>query len=509
MIKDVFNILIDRKAFFASLLLEHIMISLTSIIIASLIGLLLGVLISEYKKLSKSTLMIINFIYTIPSISLLGFLIPLSGIGNLTAIIALSIYALLPMVRNTYSGIVDINPAIIEAACAMGSTNLQVLYKIKLPLALNSIITGLKNMSVMTIALAGIASFIGAGGLGVAIYRGITTNNTAMTIAGSLLIALLAFIVDAIISIIQKRFRKMKTLILSLLTLIILGFILSFAFSFMKKDKIEIATKPMTEQYILGNILKELIEHDTNLEVNITEGVGGGTANIQIGMQNGEFDIYPEYTGTSWNAVLKKDTLYTEDMFNILEDEYKSKFDFSLLGSYGFNNTYGLALNKDIAKKYKIKTYSDLAPYAKDLVFGAEYDFFERPDGYDKLANFYNLKFKKKVDMSIGLKYKAIKEGQIDLMNIFTTDGQLSNANVITLIDDKNLYPSYMSINVVRNEILQKYPELRAVLEKLDSTINDSLMSKMNYEVESKNREAKKVAHEFLIEKGLLKDGLR
>ncbi|WP_305133758.1 ABC transporter permease [uncultured Clostridium sp.] len=178
--------------------------------IALIIGLLTGILISEFKKISKIVMCVINFIYTIPSISMLGFLIPLSGIGDTTAIIALTIYALLPMVRNTHTGLTNVNPMLIEAATGMGSTRIQTLVKIKLPLAMPIIIAGLRNMAVMTIALAGIASFIGAGGLGVAIYRGITTNNKGMTLAGSLLIAILAIIVDFIIGVLERQTQKHK-----------------------------------------------------------------------------------------------------------------------------------------------------------------------------------------------------------------------------------------------------------------------------------------------------------
>lgn len=162
---------------------------------------------SEYKKISKPFMSIINFVYTIPSISMLGFLIPLSGVGNTTAIIALVIYALLPMVKNTYTGMEQVDKKMIEAATGLGSTRFQVLWKIKFPLALPVIMAGIRSMAIMTIALAGIASFIGAGGLGVAIYRGITTNNTAMTLVGSLLIALLALIVDGLFAIIEKRIQ--------------------------------------------------------------------------------------------------------------------------------------------------------------------------------------------------------------------------------------------------------------------------------------------------------------
>ena len=199
MIREVFQLYIDRSDFFLKLTLEHLRISGSAILFGAAIGLVLGVFISEYRKTSPAVLGITNFVYTIPSISLLGFLIPFSGIGNTTAIIALTVYALLPMVRNTHAGIDSIDPAIIEAAKGMGSTPVEILLKIKLPLATTIILAGLKNMIVMTISLAGIASFIGAGGLGVAIYRGITTNNMIMTIAGSLLIALLALLSDFLV----------------------------------------------------------------------------------------------------------------------------------------------------------------------------------------------------------------------------------------------------------------------------------------------------------------------
>ena len=184
------------------------MISGLAVLIAGIIGLVLGIIISEKRQLSTFVIGGTNIIYTIPSISLLGFLIPVTGIGNTTAIIALTVYALLPMVRNTYAGLTGVDSDILEVAKGMGSTRFQMLYKVRLPLAGPVIMAGLGNMSVMTIALAGIASFIGAGGLGVAIYRGITTNNYAMIIAGSLLIAIMAFMADIIFGLIDKAMKR-------------------------------------------------------------------------------------------------------------------------------------------------------------------------------------------------------------------------------------------------------------------------------------------------------------
>jgi osmoprotectant transport system permease protein len=203
-----FKILIARKEFFGGLVLEHLLISGVSILLAGIIGLALGVFISEYKKASPLVLGFSNVVYTIPSISMFGFLIPISGIGDNTAVIALTVYALLPMLRNTFTGLDNVSEAVIEAATGMGSTRAQILLKIKLPMAVAVILAGLRNMVVMTISTAGIASFIGAGGLGVAIYRGIATNNIPMMVAGSLLIAALALAADYVFGLLEVTMRK-------------------------------------------------------------------------------------------------------------------------------------------------------------------------------------------------------------------------------------------------------------------------------------------------------------
>ena len=510
MVNQLMKLLTEDFKFFTNLTIEHVLISLLAISIASVLGIILGIIISEYRRFSGLILGTVNILYTIPSIALLGFFITITGVGNTTALIALIIYALLPIIRSTYTGIVNINPLIIEASEGMGSTKLQQLFKVKLPLALPVLMSGIRNMVTMTIALAGIASFVGAGGLGVAIYRGITTNNSAMTFLGSLLIALLALIFDFILGIMEKRLTNHKRTKYKVnFKLVILGlFIIIFGAYFSlnsKKDKtINIATKPMTEGYILGQMLTELIEQDTDLKVNITNGVGGGTSNIHPAIVKGEFDLYPEYTGTSWEAVLKKEGSYDESKFDELQKEYKEKYNLEYVNLYGFNNTYGLAVNKDIAEKYNLKTYSDLAKVSNNLIFGAEYDFFEREDGYKELQKVYNMNFKKQIDMDIGLKYQAMKDKKIDVMVIFTTDGQLAISDVVVLEDDKKMYPSYRAGTVVRSEILSEYPELKPVLEKLNNILDDKTMADLNYQVESEGKKPEDVAREYLQEKGLL-----
>ena len=205
MIQEIFRLYAERSSFFVELILQNIRIAGISVTVSLVLGLVIGVIISEYRKPAQIIMNVINVLYTIPSISMLGFLIPFTGIGDKTAIIALSIYGLLPIVRNTYTGISTIQPFLTEVATGMGSTRGQVLFRVKLPLALPVILAGVRSMVVMTISLSGIASYIGAGGLGVAIYRGITTNNAAMTYAGSILIALVALISDRLIYLLEKK----------------------------------------------------------------------------------------------------------------------------------------------------------------------------------------------------------------------------------------------------------------------------------------------------------------
>ena len=273
-----------------------------------------------------------------------------------------------------------------------------------------------------------------------------------------------------------------------------------------RKDTIHIATKPMSEQFILGEMLALLIEENSDLHVKITKGVGGGTSNIHPAMVKGDFDLYPEYTGTGWLVILKKDSLLPPgQLFSELQKEYSREYGLKWVAPYGFNNAYSLAVSNEMAKKYNLKTFSDLALYPDLFTFGAEYDFYEINDGYADLCAYYNLKFKKNLDMDIGLKYEAMKSGKIDVINIFTTDGQLSKAHLTVLEDDKHFFPSYYCATVVREETLAAHPELEAILAKMQGILTDSEMANLNHEVDVKHRLEREVAAEFLQKKGLLK----
>lgn len=271
------------------------------------------------------------------------------------------------------------------------------------------------------------------------------------------------------------------------------------------EKKVVIASKPHSEQYILAEMLSILIEEHTDIKVEKKLGIGGGTSNIHPAMLKGEIDIYPEYSGTGLLFVLKEDLITNpEELFTTVKERYGKEFGVLWLDIYGFNNTYALAVKSEIADKYNLKTYDDLVRVSNQLTFGAEYDFFEREDGFNGLRKIYPLNFKDTKEIDIGLKYEAIGSGQVDVINAFSTDGLLKEYGLKVLEDNKNFFPAYQAATLIREETLEKYPELRAVLDKLAGKISDDEMILMNFLVEKENKDPKNVARDFLKEKGLI-----
>jgi glycine betaine/choline ABC-type transport system substrate-binding protein len=234
-------------------------------------------------------------------------------------------------------------------------------------------------------------------------------------------------------------------------------------------------------------------------------GIGGGTSNIHPAMLSGDFDIYPEYTGTGLLFVLKEDLITDSDeLYKRVQDRYLEEYNIKWLGLYGFNNTYALAVKESTAQTYNLETYDDLALASKDLAFGAEYDFFERDDGYEALKDVYGFEFKDTKEMDIGLKYEAIGSDEVDVINAFSTDGLIKQYNLKVLEDNKNFFPAYQAATLIRKETLDKYPEIEEVLEKLTGQISDDEMIQMNYQVEKENMDPRDVAEQFLKAKGLI-----
>ena len=287
---------------------------------------------------------------------------------------------------------------------------------------------------------------------------------------------------------------------------IIMGILLTLGGCKNQDKKVVIASKPMAESYIIAEMLGQLIEENSDIKVEYKTGIGGGTSNIQPGMEAGKIDMYPEYTGTGWLFVLKRDLINDpEELYTQVAKGYEEEYNFKWLELYGFNDTYALSMNRELAEENDIETYSDLAANSSKFVLGSEYDFYEREDGYIGLVDEYGFAFKETKDMDIGLKYKAIGAGEVDVINNFSTDGLLSEYDLKVLEDDKNFFPAYQASTIIRQETLDKYPELEDILNKIAGKISDEEMQQMNYYVEHDNKDPKVVANEFLVSKGLLK----
>ena len=302
------------------------------------------------------------------------------------------------------------------------------------------------------------------------------------------------------------KWAKLKSLKISVHILgLIMVFVLVTGCSAKETDTIKIATKPMTEQFILSEMLALLIEQETGIETEITKGIGGGTSNIHPAIVNGEFDLYPEYTATGWFMVLNKTDLPDdEEVFAELQKEYSEQYGLTWVGKYGFNNTYAVAVRKEVADQYGLKTGSDLAKVSDQLIFGTNPDYLERPDGYFSLCEAYGFNFKHTMEIDIGLRYTALANKEIDVVSAFTTDPQLNTGDLIVLEDDKGYFTNYFAGTVVREDALKKYPGLETALLKMNNILSDSKMAELSYMLEVDHRDEKDIAREFLIEEGLL-----
>lgn len=504
--------ILERKDYFLQLLSEHILISFGALAITAIVGVLLGVWVFYSARSRTFVLPVVNFLYTIPSIAMFGLLIPLVGIGLNNALIVLVLYGLLPMVRNAYTGLSEVRPDIVEAAKAMGATKFQIFKDVYFPLALPSILSGLRVTTVMLVALTGLAALIGAGGLGQAIFRGLNTMNTPMIVAGSMGISIFAILSDKwvgvfegrLVRIVSKNSSKKQKIsvyanLLVLCVVLLAAMLYSNPIQVNKSETITVASKPTSEQFILGEIMAQLIENETDLSVIRKFGIGGGTTNIHPAMLNDELDMYVEYTGTGWMSVLKEQLPANNQVdIKAIQQQYLEKYNLKWLGLLGFNNTYALAIPDSLAQRFNIGSCSDLARNSQHFQFGAEFDFFERPDGYDGLVQTYGFDFESIHEMDINLRYNAIVQGKVNAIDAFTTDAKIVAQDLRVLTDDKNYFPSYEAGIVVRKKLLEEYPEIEKLLSALNNKISTETMMQMNYAVEVEKKDPKEVAKSFI-----------
>lgn len=504
---------------------EHFELVMIATLVAVAIGIPTGVLLTRKKSWRGPILGIANVMQTIPSLALFGFLIPLKyvgGIGTRTAIVALVLYSLLPIIRNTVTGILGVDGNVREAAVAMGMTGRQILWQVELPLAMSVIVTGVRVAMVIAIGVATIAAAVGAGGLGVFIFRGIRQFDNNLLLAGAVPAALLALSADFGLGLLERQFlvnRRRKaeinstrrTFAIVATTAIIVAVIIGIYVSSRKSGsstaattnaRVVVGSKDFTESALLGEIVAQLLEaRGVAVERNFE--LGGNIPHDAL--LAGKIDLYPEYTGTSYTAILKHPPITDpRAVYEQVKTEYAQKFSVVASEPLGFDNTFAILVRGSEARRLKLKTISDIIPYVHSWRAGFGQDFMSRADGYPGFAKAYKLKFADQPrEMDLSLTYIALASGQVDLIAGNSTEGRIAALDLFQLEDDRHYFPPYEGVYLVRQDSLSRTPALREVLAKLANAISTEEMRQLNYEVDANKRGQAEVVREWIKKKGL------
>lgn len=531
---EFFNYVANNYLYMLNLLVDHIALTAIAVGFAILIGVPMGILISYVKPASKPVMGTANIIQAIPSIALLGLMIPLFGIGEVPAVIAVTLYSLLPIIKNTYTGISNISPLTIEVSKGIGLNGLQRLFRVQIPLALPIIMAGVRISAVTAVGLMTMAAYIGADGLGKLVLSGISSMNTAKIFAGAIPACILALVVDYFFSLVEKLVtpkgiaiktgkaiskkkeknqRIYQRIALSSLAAILIAVII-IPYALTPKYDVVIGSKTATEPEILNYVMAEYIEEKTDLKVQRKTGLGD-TQPLYGALKSKQIDIVIGYTGTIYCSVLGHEVEQgtdLNDMLVVLKAEMASEYDVDILEPEKFNNTYTFAMKKEVADQYNLKTFSDLAVAINTnpdaFVLGSTFMFAEptRLDGLVGVEKEYGFTMEEQNvrTMDSATRYIAIDNNEVQFIDAYSTDGLLAQYQLVVLEDDKNFFPAYNMVPVIRKPILEQYPELTCVNDLKDILTNE-VMANLNYQVDVLHKDPQIVAHEFLLDQGLVK----
>jgi osmoprotectant transport system permease protein len=504
---------------------EHIFLVFLSTGIAILIGVPLGILLTRVRKLQTPVLGFANVMQTVPSLALFGLLIPISfiGIGARAAVIALALYALLPIIRNTVTGILGIDPKVREAATAMGMTGGQRLRMVELPLAMPVMLTGIRVAVVICVGVATVAAAVGAGGLGTYIFRGLRQNDDDLLLAGALASALLALLCDFGLGQIERSYRIgvrrsvwsakfVGAAVAAIFAAVIIFSYISIGGPAVSSHAPELAdgspankvirvgSKDFTESVILAEILSQMLERE-GFTVERHFELSGNLPHESL--LSDHLDVYPEYTGTAYTAILKhQPKTDPQAVYDETKTEYKDKFELTIGPQLGFANDFAILVRGDVARKNNLKTISDTVPLARDWQAGFGQDFMSRADGYRGFVKAYGFDFARQPrEMDLSLTYRALQSGQVDIIAGNSTDGLISALDLFQLADDKHYFPPYQAVFIARRDA---DASLQKVFSRLSNAISTDDMRRMNYDVDANKKPPKQVAAEFLDQKNFL-----
>lgn len=506
--KDFIAIFEKRQDVLLESIWEHLQISLLSLIIAIVIAVPLGLILTRYRRIAEPIIGIAAIMQTIPSLAVLAFLIPLLGIGTVPAIVALIAYGLLPILRNTYTGINEVDPALKEAATGMGMNSFKRLTKVELPIAMPVIMAGIRTSMVLIVGTTTIAALIGAGGLGELILLGLDRGaDINLILLGAIPAALLAILLDFILRGFERISKRagFKSFI-AMLLIAVLVVVSPFIIHTEKKPDLVIGGKLGAEPEILINMYKLLIEENTDLHVKLEPGLGK-TAFVFSALQQGDIDIFPEFTGTAIVTHLDQQAKsnHAREVYDQAKRGMQEQYDMAFLEPMEYNNTYTVAVTKDFAKQHNLQSIDDLQGVEDTLTAGFTLEFKDRYDGYVGMQDVYDLSIGNVQTMEPGIRQRALEKGEVDVIDAYATDSYMVELGLVSLDDPKHLFPPYQGAPLMRQETLNKYPELEDILNQLGGKITDEQMREMNYQVDYEDTSPKKVAEDFLVKHGLLK----
>ena len=498
---------VAHRAELASMLQRHIFLVGVSTLVAIALGVPAGIIAARYRRVGRPVLVIANVAQTIPSLALLGFLLPLpliGGIGPRIAIVALVLYALLPIVRGTAAGLSSIDRGVIQAAEAMGMTGWQRLWLVELPLALPSMVGGIRVATIVGIGTATIAAAIGAGGLGEYIFRGLSMVDSTVILAGAVPAALLALSADALLTIVERLLavgRRPRYRIVGAVAAAIIAIVAApLAFGGRASDRanaVVIGSKNFTEQVLLGELLAQSLErHGVQVVRRLNL---GGTFICDRAIRSGDIDAYVEYSGTALTAIFKAPILHDRDaVLNAIRTSYAAA-GLTVLSPLGFNNTFAILVRRADAQALGLHTIGDLRAVQDRWTPGFGYEFVERADGYRGLATAYGLHFSRDPRvMDLALMYRALAERQVDLVAGDATSGLITALDLSILGDDRAYFPPYHAVPVVRTSVVLGRPEVRAAIEELAGRVSDADMRTMNYAVDVQHHDVAATVKAFL-----------
>ena len=505
---NLFEFWRSHAAEFRTLLAQHLMLVGISTFVATALGIPLGIVAARRPRVGGPIVWIANAAQTIPSLAMFGFLLPLpliGGLGARVAIVVLIVYALLPIIRTTAAGLSSVDRALVEAGTALGMTPSQLLRQVELPLALPSIVAGIRVASVIAVGTGTIAAAVGAGGLGEYIFRGLAMVDPTVILAGAVPAAVLALTIDAVLTWLERmvrgsllrRHRSARVAAAAAATSVLVVAAATLSQS-PAANVVRIGSKNFTEQIVLGEVVAQVIESTTSLKVERRLNLGG-TFICDRAIRAGDIDAYVEYTGTAHAAIFHEppDT----DPVRVLARVRQRYADagLSVLDPFGFENTFAILVRGEAARRLGLSTIADAVPHARGWRAGFGYEFLQRQDGFPGLASQYGLQFGTPPRaMDLSLIYRALAHRELDLIAGDATSGLIEAYDLAMLRDNRHYFPPYDATLVVRSSALLAHPELRDALTRLSGRISIEAMRRMNYAVDAERRDPSDVARDFV-----------